>query len=258
MSVTTAFSAAPASRPAQSDIVKAVFIHYRQAPPSPVKPPEGSHGKPAPSAACPDPSTCTDYKWAGQKWATAPSVEVNYSGSGLSSSGVLAAVRAAFDAWSHYPGSELVASVTSDSTSCTSAGASSNDVNQVCWRDLTRSYPNAIAVTFIWYYRSNKQIVEADTVFNNGSGFAWSSTVQNSCDGYTLCNVDNGESGKYNVQDIGTHEFGHFLAFFGDLYTSRDAQLTMYGYGDTGELYKDSLAKGDCLAITAAYGGDCP
>lgn len=67
-----------------------------------------------------------------------------------------------------------------------------------------------------------------------------------------------GPSGTYDVRDIGTHEFGHFLALFGDLYGRRDAELTMYGYGATAELKKDSLGKGDCLGITKAYGGTCP
>lgn len=205
------------------------------------------------------PSTRADNKWRGQKWAGgAVAYELNTNGSGLSSGTVSSAVSAAFGTWVGPTGGGLSVSGSSGSTACSSAGLTMNEKNQVCWRDLTTQFPNAIAVTFIWYYRAGKQIVEADTIFNNGSGFARSNTDPGACDTYTSCNASTGTAGKYDVRNIGTHEFGHFLALFGDLYNSRDSELTMYGYGSTGEVKKDSLGKGDCLGITNAYGGSCP
>ncbi len=49
-----------------------------------------------------------------------------------------------------------------------------------------------------------------------------------------------------------THEAGHWL-MLSDLYNGRDSLLTMYGYGDYGELYKDTLAYGDELGVEKIY-----
>jgi hypothetical protein len=245
---TTAAAAAP-----RSDLERTVFVHYRSAPSVP------DAALQARTSTCPDPTTCTDNRWRGNYWPNGTvSYELN-APSGLSSAGT--AVAAAFGAWQtavNSGGGHLSISGSNGNTSCDSAGTTTNGVNQVCWRDLTSSYPNAIAVTFIWAYRSNKQIAEADTIFNSGPGFSWSYTNPGTCGAYDSCNNNTGASGTYDIRDIGTHEFGHFLALFSDLYNSRDAELTMYGYGSTGETKKDSLAKGDCLGITAAYGGTCP
>lgn len=129
-------------------------------------------------------------------------------------------------------------------------------MNQVCWRDISQ-YPNAIAVTYMWGSRGTRRILEADVVFNNASGFSWGYTDPGTCGTYGSCNTATGPD-VYDIRDIGTHELGHFLAWLGDLYRTRDVNLTMYGYGSTGELQKDSLARGDCLGITNAYGGTCP
>ncbi|MFH0805078.1 MAG: matrixin family metalloprotease, partial [Patescibacteria group bacterium] len=77
----------------------------------------------------------------------------------------------------------------------------------------------------------------ADTIFNNASGFSWSTT---------------GQSGAYDLQNIGTHEFGHWLQL-GDLYTARDRELTMYGYGATSETKKRDLGLGDTLGVQKIY-----
>jgi len=50
-----------------------------------------------------------------------------------------------------------------------------------------------------------------------------------------------------------THEAGHWL-MLGDLYNSTDSELTMYGYGSTRELKKDTLGYGDELGVEYIYG----
>lgn len=231
---------------------KVIFVHYRNAP-------DVELAARTQGSACPDPTTCTDYRWKGNKWTNGNvSYELN-APNGLP--GAATAVSDAFSVWMdavNSTGGHLSVSGGSGGTSCSVAGSGyGNDVNQICWRDLTSTYPNAIAVTFIWYSRATKAIVEADTVFNSGSGFSWSYDDPGACLTYDSCNTNTGTTGKYDIRDIGTHEFGHFLALFSDLYTAKDAELTMYGYGKTNEVKKDSLAKGDCLGITAAYGGTC-
>lgn len=237
------------------DIERFVFVHY---PAAPALPDVVHQAKQGAGRACPDPSTCSDNKWSGYAWPSkTASYELNVGGSPLGTPTTEAAVQASFAAWVNATGNALtVNGGSSTSTSCSTAGTTRNEVNQVCWRDITAQYPHAIAVTFIWASRSTKSISEADIVFN--SGLPWAYTDPGSCDAYTTCNTAGGAEGAYDVRNIGTHEAGHFLALFGDLYTARDAELTMYGYGATRELWKDSLGKGDCLGITQAYGGTCP
>ncbi len=63
----------------------------------------------------------------------------------------------------------------------------------------------------------------------------------------------NGEAGKMDVQNIMTHELGHFCGIV-DLYNNADYWLTMYGYSDFGETYKRTLGLSDILGLRAFYG----
>ena len=45
---------------------------------------------------------------------------------------------------------------------------------------------------------------------------------------------------------------GHIFGL-DDLYDSGDQDLTMYGYGDRGELKKDTLGDGDTLGMREMY-----
>jgi hypothetical protein len=94
--------------------------------------------------------------------------------------------------------------------------------------------PNVIAVTYIWY--SGSEIIETDCRMN--TRFKWSLT---------------GEAGKMDVQNIITHEFGHWCGL-DDLYADEDYWLTMYGYASYGETYKRTLGLGDILGLQARYG----
>lgn len=61
-----------------------------------------------------------------------------------------------------------------------------------------------------------------------------------------------GESGKYDVQNILTHELGHWLKLH-DLYLSSDSEKTMYGSAYTGETKKRTLDTDDINGINAIY-----
>ena len=63
-----------------------------------------------------------------------------------------------------------------------------------------------------------------------------------------------GESGKYDLQDILTHEVGHFLGM-GHEVPPLDTQATMYALAFPGELNKRTLHPDDLAGIRSAYGG---
>ena len=77
--------------------------------------------------------------------------------------------------------------------------------------------------------------VEFDIVFEDN--YTWSST---------------GEAGKYDIQNIATHELGHTLKL-GDLYGSGDTEKTMYGYAASGETKKRTLHQDDIDGICYIY-----
>lgn len=112
---------------------------------------------------------------------------------------------------------------------------------------MSGSFPNAIAVTRIWYGR-DKHSVEVDTAMN--ADLPWiQDAVEGEPDGQTST------EGHYDVQDIMTHEAGHWL-MLGELYTKAASEQTMYGYGSTGELKARSLESGYTAGLRKICPGD--
>jgi hypothetical protein len=236
------FGAPPDSNPGKGPLDRIIFVHYPS--PNAVKPGTGQSSTGVFSP---------DYKYSGIRWPAGSmpvSYYVNTSGSGTSSNTAVSAVCASLSTWDnassgitfYYNGTTVSIAGVSDST------------NVISWADITKSYPGAIAVTFIWYYRWSKTIYEVDTVMNSGPGFAWSYTEPQISDASPYADPENsGDAGSYDIRNIMTHEAGHWL-MLGDLYNSKDSFLTMYGYGSTGEIKKDTLGRGDIMGITKAYG----
>ena len=101
---------------------------------------------------------------------------------------------------------------------------------------------SSIGITYIWYYPSTGEVAEVDTAYN--SRYRWSYTP------YTVsaCGTDN----SFDLQNIATHEKGHWFGL-DDEYDGAYFDNTMYGYGDLGELKKDTLTAGDTANLTAIY-----
>jgi hypothetical protein len=213
-----------------SDIERGVFVHYPHA--------NGqANGK---GLAIGD--QVNDFKYNGIHWlGTTP--QINYSinpanGWSLSNPDVINTTKAAFTEWmdENINDSRYITFVYKGTTTKeTSANPSIDGFNTVSFEPLNSAYPNAIAITFYWYYRVSKELVETDTVFN--SDLPWSVTA---------------EPAKYDLQNIATHEFGHWLVL-GDLYSLRDRALTMYGYGYPEETIKSTLGRGDITGINKIY-----
>jgi len=146
---------------------------------------------------------------------------------GFSTSDVIATIRTAADTWD----SETEAAVFSYQGTTTRSAGRRDGYNVIAWVSYRSG---VIAVTYIWY--SDSQILETDTLLNNL--YKWSLS---------------GESGKMDVQNIMTHEFGHWCGL-DDLYDDKDYWLTMYGYASYGETYKRTLGLGDIQGLRTVYG----
>ncbi len=97
----------------------------------------------------------------------------------------------------------------------------------------------SVATTYNWYFRKDrKSIIETDLVFDDG--WLW---------GYDVC----GSSNAFDLQNVATHEFGHWLCV-ADLYGAGDVEKTMYGYVDYGWCQQRTLHQCDIDAIIAIYG----
>ncbi len=220
--------AKPSQTNPASDVERGVFVHY-------------PHAKGLAKGAGATGDEVNDYKYSGIHWPGATPViyySINPVNNQVSPKQVVSATESAFQEWmSHDPADgKYIRFVDNGITSAeTPANPSMDGENTVSFEPLNSAYPHAIAITFYWYYRGSKILVEADTVFN--SDLPWSV---------------NGDSQSYDLQDIATHEFGHWLVL-GDLYSPRDSALTMYGYGGLGETDKSTLGKGDITGINKIY-----
>lgn len=109
-----------------------------------------------------------------------------------------------------------------------SAGSSNNDIT-------VSNLGTGSALAIATVASSGSTISYVDLVFN--SSFTWSTS---------------GESGKYDVRNVATHEFGHFLSL-ADLSGGSDTEKTMYFSSDTGETKKRSLHSDDINGINFIY-----
>ena len=103
-----------------------------------------------------------------------------------------------------------------------------------------KSGGTTLAVTYTW--RWSDGTVESDTLFN--TSFTWGNLGAEG-DG---CYENAGN--VYDVQNIGTHEFGHT---YGLDHPSGARFETMYAYGYSGETLKRSIASGDVAGANAVY-----
>lgn len=223
---------------------KIIFVHYPKD--NNVKPDSGGGTTGGTGVLCPD------YKYSGVRWPTGTVSYYINDNSNVTGAG--AALQAAMATWDNASGG-----LTFTNAGPTTILAGLKDGNNVIsWGDV--GYANAIAVTYIWYSRATKKISEVDTIMS--STLPWSVTLcpispnlsgAAASVGSRYADQGVGVTGTYDVQNIMTHEAGHWL-MLSDLYNGKDSLLTMYGYGSLGEIAKDTLGYGDELGLEKAYG----
>ncbi|OGI27019.1 MAG: hypothetical protein A2359_04325 [Candidatus Moranbacteria bacterium RIFOXYB1_FULL_43_19] len=112
--------------------------------------------------------------------------------------------------------------------------------NIVTWGPVSNS--NTIAVTYTWYNRRTKVVVENDTVMNAALNWSWADYL-----GKGVCGITG-----FDAQNILTHELGHWVGL-NDHYTSAYQHNTMFGYGSPAEVKKDTLTAGDIAGVNKIY-----
>ncbi|MBK5191003.1 MAG: matrixin family metalloprotease [Methanosarcinales archaeon] len=181
------------------------------------------------------------FMFGGIKWAETMQYEVNIAGSGLKKAEVLKALGASLDTWNDAIAEKLSSFKLFDKLVPLKEDATpgeNDEHNIVVWEDLSEIYgANVIAVNSFWFNPALKVIVDSDVVFN--AYYTWS--TDEFCDEEAM-----------DLQNIATHEFGH--NGLNDLYSSPSVALTMYGYGDFGDIEKRTLGTGDISGIQKLYG----
>lgn len=142
----------------------------------------------------------------------------------------------AFTQWTNAVGSKVSISKTSSNTTINKAKYDGKNI--IAWGQTSAS---ALAITYTWYYPSTGIAAEEDTIFNKQYPWFWNSS-NNMCT----------NSKSYDAQDILTHELGHWMGL-NDTYDLAFTDNTMFGYGSTGEVKKDTLTTGDILGVQAIY-----
>ena len=224
---------------------RVVFVHYR------IHPAGVGGGGPTVT------DTIDTFSWAPKLHWPSDTPAITYridavNSSGLSASAIRSAVSAGFGTWTL---ADANVTFTAGPAVALSADpfAAADGINSVSWRSLGAGSSNIIAVTGIWYGRGSKLVVEVDTIFNDDLSFSVTPYDPGDPDPTYSGPVDgNGSPTAFDVTDIATHEFGHWLVL-GDLYRPSTRLLTMYGYSAEGETYKDTLGTGDVLGIQTIY-----
>ncbi len=139
-----------------------------------------------------------------------------------------------FSDWQSATGSKVVFTRGADTSTSRQAY---DGQNVVAWG---RTSGSALAVTYVRYNTQTGVAVDVDTIVNKS--FTWRWSQQTNC----------AYSGSYDAENILTHELGHWIGL-DDTYDNNFVNNTMYGYGDTQEVKKDTLTTGDITGAQNIY-----
>ena len=181
------------------------------------------------------------YVLTGQKWqdsALPVSYYINQSGSDDVSDGTdITAIQTSFSTWTGVATTYF--RTTYAGTTASNATGTNDSTNVMGWAELNThaNYGNmgasTLAVCTWWFNATTNYISDSDIGFN-GVDFTWGTT---------------GAAGVYDIQNIATHEIGHFLG----LTHPTGTETTMYASAAIGETKKRTLDQDDIDGVTALY-----
>lgn len=196
-------------------------------------PPSGGGGGGGGSVNCTDTNSQTGY---AAPFATTGTVafQANTATFPSGAGNVASALSAAASTWdSEISGAPRLTVQSGGSAT----GPSQDNVSELGWVRIVPK--NVLAATWTWV-DANNRITEADLFFNT----SWTWNVFSSCPSTA--------TGKFDIQDIATHEMGHALGL--SHYSDTAAQATMYPSAPSDELRKRTLTQGDIDALQVALG----
>ncbi|MGE0708014.1 MAG: matrixin family metalloprotease [Planctomycetota bacterium] len=149
----------------------------------------------------------------------------------------VAAVRLGFEAWKKIPSSRVDFIEDTSAASRARTDWRSDDLHTVLWdMDNESGFFGAgsglVAITPVDFNPTTGQIIDADILFNGSKAFSTS-----------------GEGGKFDVQNIATHEVGHFIG----LDHSAVVGATMNPFANTADTRLRSLEPDDVAAAASIY-----
>jgi hypothetical protein len=223
----TVFAAESSKKPlTPPDLKNLTFIHYVK-PDKPGKPPKE---EPEPEGS---------YKLLGLYISGTVTYHVNV---GVPAE-VTTEIFKSFEEWDKVTNMELF----NNSYGYTNTSGLKHDgQNTISWVRIAP--PKIIALTSLWYWDDGNPatldpIDEFDITFN--TFLQWGIDPDGEESTYFL-------ESAFDVRNIATHEVGHVVGL-ADLYEDKNSDLTMYGYGSTGETIKISLATGDIDGASDIY-----
>lgn len=174
-------------------------------------------------------------RWPG---ATGIPIVINSAGSDdLTDGSHWTALRMAIDSWSAVPGSRARLVEEVDALQQARSDFESTTLQTIMFHEEgeSRLFPSGsgiVAITPLLFF-SDGEIIDADVVFN-GRDFSFTTS---------------GEPGRFDVQDVGAHELGHFLG----LDHTGWAGGTMYPYVDPTIVEHRSLSEDEVKGMREIY-----
>ncbi|OGD85898.1 hypothetical protein A2Z23_02980 [Candidatus Curtissbacteria bacterium RBG_16_39_7] len=213
----------------EHELKQKVFVHWP-------KTKEGKRPPTTPACQVTGSDQQNDYLWAGWKMpSSGMSYKINvFTAPKNLKTKVSGVIQVSFQTWTNTDPKQIF-----NYGGTTDIRAPKYDgQNVIAWKGIESG---AIAITYIWYWGDTGELAETDTMFNRNLPWSINAPTLGDC---------GGNQNSYDVQNIATHEFGHWVGL-DDLYASVDSELTMYGYGVVGELKKDTLGAGDITGVLA-------
>ena len=235
-----------ASKP--SDLVRVVYT---------IKAGDGPQTASAATGVCPAAPTCDIFGITDFRFKTDPNgaAVINYKYNDANRrdlrspdpATVRSAVHAAASAWHHWD-SNIVMRDTGDTTATFGSpgrdGTCADGVNVIGWGRFDD--PDTVGEAGMCLDKTQHIIRDADIMLN--ISYWWS-------------NGPNPRRATYDVQEILTHEMGHWLSLL-DMYSDTSSGQTMHGSADPNETRKRTPALGDIIGLQTAYpcrsGDSCP
>lgn len=169
-------------------------------------------------------------------------------GTCTNSSGTLSkAIKSSINTWKNVEGISLEATIASKAISGTPSYDGKNQIKfyNTGWQSLPFTPPTSALAVTISTYNNDGKVLDAD-IFFNGEFFDWG--VVN----------DDRESNLHDVQNVLTHEMGHFFGLDHSSENSMEADMdlfnaTMFYASLPGETFRRDLDKHDVWGIKHLY-----